>query len=303
MKLILGSHVSMSKKNHYFLGAVEEMLSYDANTLMIYTGPPQNTKRVDIKTMEVETGTKKAQEHQIDISNFVIHAPYIINLATYKEEARKFAIDFLIEEIKRAAFIGINKVVLHPGSFIGQTLISGLNHLIDSLNQVLAKTEHLNVYLCLETMAGKGNEIGRTFEELAAIIKGCNHHQLLGICFDTCHVHDAGYNLKEKAQLIEKFDRILGLDRLKVLHINDSKNLIGSHKDRHENIGYGMIGFETLLDWIYEPKFAHLPKILETPYINIPSSNNKKEFISIAPYKDEIELIRNRKWIKKYPEK
>ncbi|MDQ0514260.1 deoxyribonuclease-4 [Mycoplasmoides fastidiosum] len=299
MNLILGSHVSMSKKNKYLVGAVKEMLEYNATTLMIYTGPPQNTKRTDLELMDIKAGLKLAAEHGIDSSNFVIHAPYIINLATFKEDNRKFATQFLIEELRRAAGMGIDKVVLHPGSFVGQTLAQGIEHLINSLNFVLQRTEHLNVTICLETMAGKGNEIGRNFEELAAVIQGCNNHRLLGVCLDTCHVHDAGYDLRQKEQILTNFDQTIGLDRLKVLHINDSKNSQGSRKDRHENIGYGKIGFKTLLEWIYEPKFVNLPKILETPFVEISSPKNPQALISVPPYKYEIEAIKQKQWKQK----
>lgn len=267
------------------LAGSEEAVSYGANTMMVYTGAPQNTRRKPIEDLNIEAALVHMAAH--DIEEIVVHAPYIINLGnTTKPETFELAVSFLAAEIKRAEALQVARhVVLHPGAHVGAGEEVGLARIIEGLNEVLTGDE--TVKIALETMAGKGSELGKTFEELATIINGVTHNDRLSVCFDTCHVHDAGYDLVGDLDgVIEQFDRIVGLDRLGVIHVNDSKNVRGAKKDRHENIGYGEIGFDTLNRIIHHEAFTHLPKILETPYIPI------SEKTKVAPYKQEIEMFR-----------
>ncbi|WP_214802717.1 deoxyribonuclease IV [Exiguobacterium sp. s194] len=282
--LKIGSHVSVSGKKMLLAGS-EEAVSYGANTMMVYTGAPQNTRRKPIEDLNIEAALVHMAAH--DIEEIVVHAPYIINLGnTTKPETFELAVSFLAAEIKRAEALQVARhVVLHPGAHVGAGEDVGLARIIEGLNEVLTGDE--TVKIALETMAGKGSELGKTFEELATIINGVTHNDRLSVCFDTCHVHDAGYDLVGDLDgVIEQFDRIVGLDRLGVIHVNDSKNVRGAKKDRHENIGYGEIGFDTLNRIIHHEAFTHLPKILETPYIPI------SEKTKVAPYKQEIEMFR-----------
>ena len=289
-KLIIGSHVSYTN-NDGLIGSVKETLKYNANTFMFYTGAPQNTIRSKIDINNVEAAKKLMQENNIDINNVIVHAPYIVNLANNKEEEKyQFAINFLKEEIKRTKELGIKKIVLHPGSHVGLGEDEGIKNIINALNIVLKDEE--GPIICLETMAGKGTEIGKTFEELKEIIDGINYQQRIMVCLDTCHIHDAGYDLNDFDRVLEEFDEVIGLNKLGCLHINDSKNDYGSHKDRHENIGFGKIGFENLIKIIYHDKLKELPKILETPYVK----ENPKDKTSYPPYKQEIEMIKTKKF-------
>lgn len=285
--MLIGSHVSMSGKE-MLLGSAKEAYSYGANVMMMYTGAPQNTRRKPIEELNAEIGKKFMAEN--GIKEVVVHAPYIINLAnTTKEGYIDFAIDFLKEELRRAEAVGATQVVLHPGSHVGAGVDVGLNQIIYGLNQVITKDQ--TVQIALETMAGKGTELARTFEELARIIDGVTYNEHLSVTFDTCHVHDAGYDIKnDLSGVLTQFDKTVGLDRIKVLHINDSKNPVGAHKDRHENFGFGEIGFDALMNVIQVPEFKNLPKILETPWIKV------KDKVQIAPYKKEIEMIRSGKF-------
>ena len=285
--MLIGSHVSMSGKE-MLLGSAKEAYSYGANVMMMYTGAPQNTRRKPIEELNAEIGKKFMTEN--GIKEVVVHAPYIINLAnTTKEGYIDFAIDFLKEELRRAEAVGATQVVLHPGSHVGAGVDVGLNQIIYGLNQVITKDQ--TVQIALETMAGKGTELARTFEELARIIDGVTYNEHLSVTFDTCHVHDAGYDIKnDLSGVLTQFDKTVGLDRIKVLHINDSKNPVGAHKDRHENFGLGEIGFDALMNVIQVPEFKNLPKILETPWIKV------EDKVQIAPYKKEIEMIRSGKF-------
>lgn len=246
-KLILGSHVPMSKQHNYYYGAIQTAINDGANTLMVYTGAPQNTIRTTLSEEHLATSFALIKEHNLDVNYFVVHAPYIINLATNKPENRSFGIQFLVDEIKRTQALGINKIVLHPGSFVNQTYETAIELLASSLLAVLEKTNDSNVIICLETMAGKGKEIGRTFEEIAQILQLCHFHKRIGVCLDTCHLHEAGYDLTQKQQVLDHFDQVIGLDKVYVMHVSDSCNPMFAHKDRHANIGYGHIGFDTLL--------------------------------------------------------
>jgi len=266
------------------LGAAEEAASYDASTFMIYTGAPQNTRRKPVEEMMIHEGQAFMAEH--GMSNIVVHAPYIINLGnTIKPENFGFAVSFLREEIQRAQALGATQITLHPGAHVGAGTEAGIKQIIKGLNEVLDKEQ--TAQIALETMAGKGTEIGRTFEELAAIIDGVTLNEKLSVTFDTCHTNDAGYNVKEDFDgVLDEFDRIIGLDRLKVVHVNDSKNPQGSHKDRHANIGFGTIGFDALNKIVHHDKLAQLPKILETPYVGEDKKNKK------APYGFEIAMLK-----------
>ncbi|MGC4376009.1 deoxyribonuclease IV [Fictibacillus sp. Mic-4] len=292
--LKLGSHVSMSGKK-MLLGASEEAASYGANTFMIYTGAPQNTRRKAIEDLNIEAGIQHMKEHgMVDI---VVHAPYIINIGnSVKPETFQLGVDFLRSEIERTAAIGAKQIVLHPGAHVGAGCEEGIKKIIEGLNEVL--TPDQDVQIALETMAGKGSECGRSFEELAAIIDGVTHNEKLSICFDTCHTHDAGYDIVNDFDgVLNEFDKIIGIDRIKVLHINDSKNERGAAKDRHENIGFGKIGFEALNYIVHHPQLMELPKILETPYVGT-DKNNKK-----PPYKLEIEMLKNKTFDESLQEK
>lgn len=280
--MLIGSHVSMSGKK-MLLGAAEEAASYKASTFMIYTGAPQNTRRKPIEELNIEAGQAFMKEH--GISNIVVHAPYIINLGnTVKPENFGFATKFLRQEIQRAQALGATQITLHPGAHVGAGVDAGLKQIIKGLDEVLSKDQIPQI--ALETMAGKGTELGRTFEELATIIEGVTLNEKLSVTLDTCHTNDAGYNVKEDFDgVLEEFDRIIGLDRLKVVHVNDSKNPVASHKDRHANIGFGTIGFDALNKIVHHEKLVELPKILETPYVGEDKKNKK------APYGFEIEMF------------
>ena len=281
--MLLGSHVSMSGKK-MLLGAAEEAASYGSSTFMIYTGAPQNTRRKAIEEMNIDAG--KAYMAENGLTNIVVHAPYIINLGnTIKPEMFPFAVQFLREEIVRAEALGATQITLHPGAHVGAGTEAGIARIIEGLNEVLTKEQ--TAQIALETMAGKGTEIGRTFEELAQIIDGVKLNEKLSVTFDTCHTNDAGYNIIEDfSGVMEEFDKIIGLDRLKVLHINDSKNPQGSHKERQANIGFGTIGFDTLNKIVHDPMFDNISKILETPYVG---KDKKKAY---APYGKEIAMFK-----------
>ena len=242
--LLLGSHVGMSGKD-MLVNSVKEALSYDANTFMVYTGAPQNTRRKDISELCIPQARKLMEEH--DMANFIVHAPYIINLAnTVKPETYELATTFLAKEIERTAAMGATVLVLHPGAHVGAGAEAGIAQICKGLNEVL--NEDTPVFIALETMAGKGTEIGRSFEELKAIFDGRNHPDKLRVCFDTCHVNDAGYDLvNDYENVMKEFDKIIGLDQIVAFHINDSKNPLGATKDRHENFGKGYLGSDALM--------------------------------------------------------
>lgn len=284
MELIIGSHVSFSRDKQ-LLGSVLEALSYKANAFMLYTGAPQNTKRIEIENEYTKEALKLMKENNIDISNVVVHAPYIINLANGNN--MEFNINFLKEEIKRTNELGITNIVLHPGSHVGMGVEVGIKNIVEALNSVI--TSDMKQVICLETMAGKGSEIGSNFKELKQIIDGVKNKDKIGVCLDTCHTSDSGYELENFNSILDEFDKIIGLDKLKVLHINDSKNSKGAKKDRHENIGLGYIGFEVLNKIVHHEKLVNIPKILETPYVSDGSSK-------YPPYLFEIKMFREGKY-------
>lgn len=280
----LGCHVSMSGKK-MLVGSSEDAAKYGANTFMIYTGAPQNTRRKPLEELNIEAGRKHMKEH--GISDIVVHAPYIINIAnTTKLETFEIGVEFLQLEIERTQAIGAKQIVLHPGAHVGAGVDKGIDRIIEGLNEVISAEQE--VQIALETMAGKGTEIGRSFDELARIIDGVTHNEKLSVCLDTCHIHDAGYEITDGRfdDVLSEFDKIVGIDRIKVVHINDSKNECGAKKDRHENIGFGHIGFDTLHEIIYHEALTDLPKILETPFVGEDKKNKK------PPYKHEIAMIK-----------
>lgn len=285
--MIIGSHVGFNKETQ-IIGSIKEALSYEANAFMFYTGAPQNTNRSEIDDELVFLGKKVLKESNIDINNVIVHAPYIINMANSKNE--EFNINFLKQEIKRVEQLGFRKIVIHPGSHVGLGVEEGIKNICKCLNMVLNQSTNVNILL--ETMAGKGTEIGRTFEEIKKIIDNTIYNEKIKVCMDTCHMNDAGYDVTNFDYLLNEFDRIVGLDKLECIHINDSKNIIESHKDRHENIGYGTIGFDNIINIIYNEKIKNIPKILETPYVSL---NGERKY---PPYKFEIEMIKNKKFNK-----
>ena len=283
--LKIGSHVGMNGKEMFY-GSVKEALSYQANTFMVYTGAPQNTRRKELSQLRIPEAHALMKESGIE--QFVVHAPYIINLAnTVKTETYRLAVDFLALETERAIAMGSHILILHPGSHVGAGTPAGTKKIVEGLNEVL--TRDLPCFIALETMAGKGSEIGRSFEELAAIYDGVVCSEKLRVCFDTCHVNDAGYDIVNDFDgVMEQFHRLLGREQICVFHMNDSKNERGASKDRHANIGQGTIGLPTLHAIVHHPDFADIPKILETPYL--PSLQDPSR--SVPPYKEEIALLR-----------
>lgn len=288
--LIIGSHVSFGKKQ--LLGATEEAISYGSNTFMFYTGAPTNTIRKEIENKYTEQAIKLMEQNGIDINNVVCHAPYIVNLGNKRDfDKYTFSKEFIKKELLRCDEMGITKMVLHPGNAIGINPEEGLNNIAEALNDILDGTT--KCLLLLETMAGKGTECGRTIEELAYIINKVNKKEQLGICLDTCHLNDGGYNMKEFDDYLDKFDSLIGIENIKCIHINDSKNEQGSHKDRHANFGIGTLGFDTLMMVIYNNRISSVPKILETPYIGETDDSKDRLY---PPYKFEIEMIKNKKF-------
>lgn len=282
----LGCHVGMAGKD-MFLASAREAASYGENVFMLYTGAPQNTRRKDISNLNIDAGWEYAHEHGID--EIVVHAPYIINLAnTVKPETYELAVEFLEKEIVRTAAMRSRILVLHPGSHVNAGAEAGIAQIIKGLNTVLDQNDD-DVFIALETMAGKGSEIGRSFEEIKVIFDGVNKKDRLRVCFDTCHVNDAGYDIvNHYDDVFAEFDKVIGLDRIAVFHVNDSMNPLGAHKDRHANIDNGTIGYDTLHRLMHDERFADIPKILETPWLCEEGSAKK----TIPPYKEEIAWLR-----------
>lgn len=278
--MIIGSHVRM-KAPRYVLGSIEEALSYEATACMLYTGAPQNSKRIPLEKMRIEEARKLMEENGMQPENIIVHAPYIINLGnSIKTETSFFGRDFLVQELERAEAIGARIVVLHPGAHMKAGCDIGIDWIVEGLNDVFTRYQG-PVQIALETMAGKGSEVGASFEEIAYIRSKSAFPDKLKVCLDTCHIHDAGYDLSEPEKVLEDFDEIIGLDNLAVIHFNDSKNPRGARKDRHENLGQGHIGFETMMRFISQAALKDIPVILETPYID-----------DKPPYKEEIQQIR-----------
>ncbi|WP_028274179.1 deoxyribonuclease IV [Atopococcus tabaci] len=285
--VLIGSHVSMKGKD-MLLGAAEEAAGYGASTFMIYTGAPQNTRRKATEEMNIENGQAFMKQH--GLSDMVVHAPYIINLGnTIKPQNFEFGVRFMKEEIERAEALGATQMTMHPGAHVGAGSEAAIAQIAKGLNEILREDQ--TIQIALETMAGKGTEIGRSFEEIAQIIELVELKDKVSVTLDTCHTHDAGYQIRDDFDgVLEEFDRIIGLDKLKVIHVNDSKNPQGAGKDRHANIGSGYIGFEALNYIVHHPKLEGLPKILETPFVG-EDKNNKK-----APYGHEISMFKHQEF-------
>ena len=283
--LKIGSHVGMKGKEMMF-GSAKEAYSYGANTFMIFTGAPQNTKRKPIAELKIDKAWEFMDAH--GITEPVVHAPYIINLGnSVNNETFQLAVDFLAMDLERTAAMGSHTLVLHPGAHIGAGADKGIRQIAQGLNEIL--TKDTPCCIALETMAGKGSEIGRDFEELAAIYDQVIHNEKLRICLDTCHMHDSGSDIIHNFDgVIEKLDRLIGKSNVALIHINDSKNPCGAKKDRHANIGKGYIGFDALFSIVHHPDFAHVPKILETPYYTLEDNPSK----TVPPYKEEIAMLR-----------
>lgn len=281
----IGSHVGMSGRE-MMLGSAKEAVSYGADTFMLYTGAPQNTRRKEISELNIGPAWEYMEEHGID--EMLVHAPYIINLGNaVKPETFELAVEFLDKEITRTAAMKSRVLILHPGAHVGEGVKTGTAQIIKGLNEVL--TRETECFIALETMAGKGSEVGQSFEELARIYGGVIFNEKLRVCFDTCHTSDSGYDIIHHFDdVIEDFDRLLGKEQIAAFHINDSKNIPGASKDRHANIGFGEIGFDAINYIVHHKDFEEVPKILETPYVPSPTKDKK----SYAPYKYEIEMLR-----------
>ena len=289
-KILIGSHVSMSAPK-YYLGSVEEAISYGANTLMFYTGAPQNAFRSPLEKLKIEEGRALLKQHNFDESKIVVHAPYIINIANQLNENNyNMAKSVLLNEVKRTAGFGCKILVLHPGSHVNTGVENGVDSIVKALDWVLSQ-DGTDVKIALETMAGKGAEMGTSFEQMEEIISKCKYSNRVGICLDTCHISDNNYDVSDFDAILDNVEKTVGLNKLLCVHVNDSKNPIGAHKDRHENLGYGEIGFDSLNKVVHNPRISEVPKILETPYVN-----------DQPPYKKEIEMLKNSKfenWLEK----
>ena len=277
--MIIGSHVSMSAPD-YVLGSVKEALSYGANAWMLYTGAPQNTRRKAMEELKVKEALALLDEHHIPHEHIIVHAPYIINLANcQKQETFELGVEFLRKEIERVKALGAKYLVLHPGSHVQAGEEAGLTRIVEGLD--LAMENIGEVEIAIETMAGKGSELGYNFEQIRYLMEHAKHGDRLRVCMDTCHLHDAGFDVSDFDAILEAFDRVISLERLVCIHVNDSKNVRGARKDRHANIGFGEIGFDALNRIVHHEKLQHVVKILETPWVD-----------GVAPYKHEIAMLK-----------
>ena len=283
----IGSHVSNNGLK-MLIGSVEETIENNANCMMVYLGAPQNTFRKPVKDQNAKEALTLASKYGITKEDIIVHAPYIVNLANPDPEKRSYAISFLSRELEMVAECGLKYMVLHPGAHMKEGSTQGVKFIAEGINKILNNPKTLDTVILLETMAGKGTEVGRTFEEISNIIDLVKDKERVMVCLDTCHINDGGYDLVDNYEgVMEAFDRLIGLDKIKVIHLNDSKNPLDSHKDRHENIGFGTIGFDTLHKVLMDSRFINVPKILETPYIE------KTKLVSLSPYKKEIEMLKN----------
>lgn len=287
-EILIGSHVSMSGPE-YYLGSVKEAISYGSTTFMFYTGAPQNSIRKPTSELRIAEARKLIKQSGFDESKIIVHAPYIINIGnSQNSELYEISKRNLTQELRRVKDFGLSILVLHPGSHVKTGIENGLNSIINALNEIF-ENDGTDVKIALETMAGKGSELGANFNEIKSIIDGVNKKERIGVCLDTCHISDEGVDVSKVDDVLDEFDKIIGLDKLLCIHINDSKNPRESHKDRHENIGYGYIGFETINNFVHNPRLSNIPKILETPYVN-----------GKAPYKKEIEMLKNSTFIENW---
>ena len=285
----IGCHVGNSGKE-MLVGSINEALSYNANALMLYLGAPQNSFRKSLSELNIEPFKEICKNNNIPLENVIVHCAYILNLAQPDAEKRQYAIDFVVKELRGTHAIGAKYLVVHPGAHMKQGTMEGCKRIADSLKIILGQTEDIDTVICLETMAGKGTECCSTFEQMKYILDEVNSPRLK-VCLDTCHIFDGGYDIVNNYdEVFNEFDKIVGINNLKVIHVNDSKNICGSHKDRHENIGFGNIGFDALNKVVHDPKFDDCVKILETPYVEV------TEKTKVPPYKFEIEMLRNGKF-------
>ncbi len=276
-KMILGCHVNFT--NEQLLGSAKQALSYGANTFMFYTGAPQNTVRKELNRELTLKAHALMKENHIDIKNVICHAPYIVNLANNKDEEKwQFSIQFLKQELKRCQTLGVSYIVVHPGSAVGIERAIALQNISDALNFIIEEDAPM---ILLETMAGKGTELGCTLEEIKIILDNV-FSKNIGVCLDTCHLNDAGYDIQDFDKILDEVDLLIGLGRVHCIHLNDSKNDLATHKDRHENLGLGTIGFDALYQVVTNEKLKDVPKILETPYVER----------AFPPYKFEIESLK-----------
>lgn len=287
-EILIGSHVSMSGPE-YYLGSVKEAISYGSTTFMFYTGAPQNSIRKPTSELRIAEARELIKQSGFDESKIIVHAPYIINIGnSQNSELYEISKRNLTQELRRVKDFGLSILVLHPGSHVKTGIENGLNSIINALNEIF-ENDGTDVKIALETMAGKGSELGANFNEIKSIIDGVNKKERIGVCLDTCHISDEGVDVSKVDDVLDEFDKIIGLDKLLCIHINDSKNPRESHKDRHENIGYGYIGFETINNFVHNPRLSNIPKILETPYVN-----------GKAPYKKEIEMLKNSTFVENW---
>jgi deoxyribonuclease-4 len=286
-KLLLGSHVDMNKKNNFLIGSVNQAISENANTFMFFAGPPQSSMRTDISLINIPEFKNMCQEKNINLDDLLVHLPYVINMAnTIKKETFDFSVEFLKKEIDRVLKIGVSLVVLHPGASVGGDKTESLKSLVKGLDLVLEEFKDTNIRIALETMSGKGTEVCTNFDEIKFVIDNVKYNEYVGVCFDTCHLSDSGYDVKNNfSNVLDEFENKIGLKKLWAMHLNDSKNECGAKKDRHENIGHGYLGFESILKIVYEERMSGIPIVLETPYIE-----------NLCPYKDEIKMIREKKF-------
>ncbi|HVI39137.1 MAG TPA: deoxyribonuclease IV [Anaerovoracaceae bacterium] len=272
--LNIGCHLSTSKG---FIHMGKEALSIDANTFQFFTRNPRGSKAKGIDENDVK-GLLKIMEDN-DFAPLVAHAPYTLNPCSADQRTKDFALEVLIDDLVRMEHLPNNFYNFHPGSHVGQGIEKGIELIAEALNFIL--TPKQTTIVLLETMSGKGSEVGSTFQEIREIIEKVKLEQKMGVCLDLCHVHDAGYDIVNDLDgVLNEFDRVVGLDRLRAIHLNDSKNAFASHKDRHEKIGEGTIGLKAITDIINHPKLRRLPFVLETPN-------------EVAGYAKEIRLLRN----------
>lgn len=272
--LTIGSHLSISKG---YAAMGRDALKIGANTLQFFSRNPRGTKAKAIDEKDIAVFRQICEENHF--GTLLCHAPYILNACSADPELRKLARDTMADDLNRMEYLPGNLYNFHPGSHVKQGAETGIEMIAEMLNAILKPEQHTTVLL--ETMAGKGSEVGRNFEELAAILERVELKEKMGICLDTCHIHDGGYDIvNELDQVLDNFDQVIGLDRLKAIHLNDSKNPCGSHKDRHEKIGLGCIGLDALVRIINHPRLCHLPFYLETPN-------------ELPGYAEEIRLLRS----------
>lgn len=273
--LNIGCHLSASKG---YAHMAKEAVSIGANTFQFFTRNPRGGTAKEISEKDIENFYKIAREN--NFCNILAHAPYTINICSANVDTRRFGIDTMKDDLKRMEYTPNNLYNFHPGSHVSQGVDVGIKLIVEALDEIL--TPEQNTIVLLETMAGKGSEIGRSFEEIKQIIDGVKLSEKLGVCLDTCHIYDAGYDIVNDLDgVINEFNRVIGLERLRAIHLNDSKNPFASHKDRHEKIGEGSIGLETFEKVINHPKLKHLPFFLETPN-------------EIDGYAKEIEILREK---------